>query len=430
MKRAVQEARELKKELVLLRQEKEQLRAAAQKNVVSTPGSGRTNARPKAAGAPTATSDVSVTSSNKAVELKLKQQIRNLTAEKSELESSAQELQQKVSQLEQQKKATISQATAALAEKQQEVLALQDELNKLKQVADETKRKCQKMLRDKREETQRALQENEQLARCTKTLQSQLGLLPQLKKQLEHANEKRVGAAESWQKKLEQRDQAFLREEAASKRKEAESATQISQLQEEKHEMQERLEDLELQLRGIDGKQQASLRHEAQLAVATKRLQEELSVARDAVAEAERAQDVARETQLQETRLRQLAEAAADAVEVRAEKAEHELARAQTQLERLEEALRTRGVTLDYLLRQQTPVSVPGRPSIASKSRSNNASTKTAASASTRNAASSKPVLKTRHSAAGGEAKALNRKISSSNNNDERDEVPERSRRS
>ncbi|RLN95373.1 hypothetical protein BBJ28_00024026, partial [Nothophytophthora sp. Chile5] len=400
MKRAVQEARELKKELVLLRQEKEQLRAAAQKNVVSTPGSGRTSARPKEAGASTATSDVSVTSSNKAVELKLKQQIRNLTAEKSELESSAQELQQEVSQLEQQEKATIAQATADLAEKQQEVSALQDELKKLKQEADETKRKCQKMLRDKREETQRALQENEQLARCTKTLQSQLALLPQLKKQLEHANEKRVGAAEGWQKKLEQRDQAFLREEAASKRKEAERIAQISQLQEEKHELQERLEGLELKLRGIDGEQQASLRHEGQrfeeLAVATKRLQEELSVARDAATEAERAQGVAKETQLQETRLRQLAEDAADAVEVRAEKAEQELARARTQLERLEEALKTRGVTLDYLLKQQTPVSVPGRPAIASKSRSNNASTKTAASASTRNAASSKTVPKTR----------------------------------
>ncbi|KAL4157735.1 hypothetical protein PRNP1_003520 [Phytophthora ramorum] len=354
MKRAVQEARELKKELVLLRQEKEELRSAARKEPThygrkGSPGSSRDNQTAKQG-------------SNRAVDLKLRQQIQTLTARNATLEAST--LQQ-VSDVKAEKAAVIAQSSADLEEKEQEIAALRDELKKTKLVIDETKRKCQKMLKEKREEAQRALQENEQLARCAKTLQGQLALLPQLKKQLEHAKEKRADVAEVWQKKLEQRDQAFLREEEVGKQKLAESAAQIAELMEDKHDLQAKLEQLERKLWEVANDHQTESRHENQrlskLEITTKQLQEKVLAAEAAAREAEQAQVVARETQEQETRLRQLAEDAADAVEARAEKAEHDLAEAQTQLGRLEEALQARGVTLDYLLTQQTPISTAGR---------------------------------------------------------------------
>ncbi|GMF65558.1 unnamed protein product [Phytophthora lilii] len=363
MKRAVHEARELKKELVLLRKEKEEILAAARKSAMAAPGSGGKEATQH--GSAGASKDKQ--SSNKAAELKLKQQIQTLTTRIKELESDTRELQQQVSELESENQAVAAQSTVDLSEKDREIAALQDELKKTKLVADETKRKCQKMLKEKEEEAQRALQENEQLARCAKTLQGQLALLPQLKKQLEHAKEKRADVAEVWQKKLEQRNQAFLREEEASKRKLAESAAQVAELVEQKHDLQTRLEELEGKIGEIDSIHQTEMRDETQrhvdLETLAKQLEERLLAAEIVARKAEQAEVVALETQKQETRLRQLAEDAADAVEARAEKAERELAGAQQQLNSLEEALQARGVTLDYLLKQQNPVSVAGRAS-------------------------------------------------------------------
>ncbi|ETL39288.1 hypothetical protein L916_09350, partial [Phytophthora nicotianae] len=147
----------------------------------------------------------------------------------------------------------------------------------------------------------------------------------------------------------------------------AEKAAQIVELADEKEQLQVKLEELERKLCDIDTNHQTELRHEAQrlaeLESTTKELQEKLLAAETASREAEQAEIAARETQEQETRLRQLAEDAADAVEVRAEKAERDLAQAQLQLNRLEEALKARGVTLDYLLKQQTPVSIASRTS-------------------------------------------------------------------
>lgn len=205
---------------------------------------------------------------------------------------------------------------------------------------------------------ERALQENEQLARNAKKLQGQLALLPQLKKKLEHAKENRADVAEVWQKKLEQRDQAFLREEEASKQKLAESVAQITKLVDEKLELREKVDELEHRLRNIVSKHKSELSQESRrmeaLEASVIQLKEKLVAAAAAAQEAERAEVVTRETQEQETRLRQLAEDAADAVEIRAEKAERDLAQARMQLDRLEEALKARGVTLDYLLKQQT----------------------------------------------------------------------------
>ncbi|EGZ16821.1 hypothetical protein PHYSODRAFT_346022 [Phytophthora sojae] len=357
MKRAVQEARELKKELVLLRQEKEELRAAAQKSAGS---SGNESARNRSND-----SQAGKQSSSKAAELKLKQQIQTLTARNKEIEAAMDELQQRVSEIESQNASITDQSAAALAKKDQEIATLQEALKKSKLAVDETKRKCQKLLKEKREEMERALQENEQLARNAKKLQGQLALLPQLKKKLEHAKENRADVAEVWQKKLEQRDQAFLREEEASKQKLAESVAQITKLVDEKLELREKVDELEHRLRNIVSKHKSELSQESRrmeaLEASVIQLKEKLVAAAAAAQEAERAEVVTRETQEQETRLRQLAEDAADAVEIRAEKAERDLAQARMQLDRLEEALKARGVTLDYLLKQQTPVSIPSR---------------------------------------------------------------------
>ncbi|KAE9029331.1 hypothetical protein PR003_g10909 [Phytophthora rubi] len=294
MKRAVLEARELKKELVLLWQENEELHAAAQKS----PGFGKDSTS----------------------ELK-DDPIQRLTARNKELESNMCELQQKVSGLES-PATTVIDHTTALAEKDRKIADLEDELAKIKLVADETKRKCQHMLKEKRDEAQRALQENEQLARCAKTLQSQLALLPQLKRQLELTNKKRADTAEVWQKKLEQRDQTFLREEEANKQKLAESAFQIAELTEEKLELQERLNKLEIKLRKFESNHKSELSQESQrmiqLETSMNQWHERL-VATEALAkEAEQAEVVARETREQETKLRQLTDDA-DAVGAQAD---------------------------------------------------------------------------------------------------------------
>ncbi|KAG7379533.1 hypothetical protein PHYBOEH_011877 [Phytophthora boehmeriae] len=408
MKRAVQEARDLKRELVLLRQEKEELRVAALKHAVSPPPDTSTGGK-----------ETSRRNSNKATELNLKRQIQLLIARNSELETVIQELQQQASELESQKTAALAQSTADVAERGQEIAALEVELHKAKLAAGETKRKCQKLVKEKKEETQRVLQEYEQLEQCTKALQSQLALLPQLKIRLEQAKVKHADVVEEWRKKLEQRDQAFLREEEASKRKLAGEAAQIQRLSEEKYGLLERLEELEAKLRGVNSTYDAELRHKElyfdELEVVTKQLRDELLAAHIATEEAVRAEVVARETQAQETRLRQLAENAADVVEARAKNAERDLAQARTQLSRIEDALRVRGVTLDYLLKQQTPVSITARSSGIGKDVHTTGTTGTRKASTTRDPARSSIMSKARYSS-GAEHKGRARL---KNNNDE-----------
>ncbi|KAJ8544503.1 hypothetical protein ON010_g11764 [Phytophthora cinnamomi] len=411
MKRAVLEARELKKELVLLRQEKEELRATVAQKDPSSSGQESSRNGPR-------DTQAAKQSSSKVAELKLKQQLQTLTARNKEIEASLNELQQQVTELNAQNAAITDQSAASLVGKEQEIAVLQEGIKKSKLAVDETKRKCQKILKEKREEMERALQENEQLARNTKTLQGQLAQLPQLKKKLEHAKEKRAGVAEVWQKKLEQRDRAFLREEEATKLKLAESTAKITKLTEDKLEIQERLNELELTLRKVDANHKCELSQESrrmkELEAKVTQLQEKLVEAEATAQEAERAEGVARETQEQETRLRQLAEDAADAVEVRAEKAERDLAQARMQLNRLEEALKARGVTLDYLLKQQTPVSISSRTIVADRGTSSKGNT---LKKTTRDPARSKLVGKSRLSAEDG--KVCRVRMGRGNNNQE-----------
>ncbi|KAG3134673.1 hypothetical protein PC128_g26177, partial [Phytophthora cactorum] len=109
MKRAVQEARELKKELVLLRQEKEELRLAARKNVVSAAGSGGKEATRGGSAGVNRDNQTGKQGSNKTVELKLRQQIQHLTVRNTDLETNTNELQQQVSDLEAQKAVEVTQ---------------------------------------------------------------------------------------------------------------------------------------------------------------------------------------------------------------------------------------------------------------------------------------------------------------------------------
>ncbi|GMF39562.1 unnamed protein product [Phytophthora fragariaefolia] len=326
MKRAVLEARRLKRELALLRQEKDELRIAAQKS----PGSD---------------------GKNSAAEILLKQQIQTLTAQNKELEARMSEFQQQDMSLESRATDTSS------ASKDKKIAALENELMNIKLVAAETERKCQKLLEDKREEARRALHENEQLARCTKTLQSQLALLPQLKRQLERANEKRDYMAKVWQKKLEQREQAFLQEEETSKQKIAESAALIAKLAEGKQELQVKLNNLELKLGKLDCNHTGELSQECrgmdELETSMNQLHETIVESTSQVAG--RAGNIPREIHDQETQLRLLTVDGDDTVQVDAHNAEHDLVQAQ--------------VEADDMLKQQISVSVSSQA--ASMDRSN-----------------------------------------------------------
>ncbi|KAJ8575013.1 hypothetical protein ON010_g4201 [Phytophthora cinnamomi] len=301
LKRAVLATRALKEELVVLRQENEGLRAGNQQ----------------------CTSDGGKQSANH-----LKDgQTQRLTIRNKVLESSVCAPQLQVAGT------AIDHSIGALSEKDRKIAALEDELARVKHVADDTNRQCQSLLKEKRDEAQRALQENEQLARCAKTLQSQLALLPQLKKQLELAKEKRAGVDSEWQKKLEQRDQSLLQGEEACKQKLAESAAQIEQLTKEKLELKVKLDRLEHALRKIDTNHDSELSQEPrcmnELETSMNQLQERGMATEATAKEAERGEVVKREAREHGTRLRQLAADASDAVEVLAEKVEHDLVQVQ-----------------------------------------------------------------------------------------------------
>lgn len=354
MKRAVKEARELKGELVLLRQEKEELRneLLARKHAVSAPGSD-----PKKTSGSSNNSDdtVTVAAAVKAAEKKFQQQLQKFTAENTELREKHERLEDERSALLQEKNAQLAQSEQELKKRAKDAAALEDELKKLRVVSEETKRKYQKMVKEKKEDLAKSLQENEHLARCKETLERQLELLPQLKKQLQYAKDKSSGVADDWQKKLELRDQAFLRQEDENKRQVTELQATIADLQEEKEQLHAQLDELTSKLYENEQRFEAKQRKQSEkfdnLVVTTKALQEKLVHALDELHDAQQVTQVAKETLAQESKLRQMADDAADAVEARALKLEAQLEQSAQQLERLEKALKTRGITFDFLLK-------------------------------------------------------------------------------
>lgn len=346
MKRAVQEARELKKELVLLRQEKEELRSElqARKHAVSAPGDAK-----KAA------PDDVTAAAVKAAEKKLQQQIQKLTAENAALREQLEQFAADSTALVDEKTAMLAQTELELKKSLKDVAALEDEAKKLRIVSDETRRKYQKLVKEKKEDLAKSLQENEHLARCKETLERQLELLPQLKKQLQYAKDKSSGVAEDWQKKLETREQAFVRHEAESKQQITALQHEVVALEDDKEQLRAQLDELTSRVYENEQRHDATQRKQAEQydhAVATtKSLQEQLRRATTELEDARDAQRIADETLAQESKLRQMADDAADAVEARALKCETQLADALEQLAQLESALQTRGITRDFLLK-------------------------------------------------------------------------------
>lgn len=360
MKRAVQEARELKKELVLLRQEKDEMRAAMRKQVLTgtsaaVDSDGCETARSAHTGSAAATAAATAA---KTAEKKLQRKVDKLSEENAQLLERSQELERQVASLEQQNETAVSiaeESSGELKSTRRELALAQDESKKAKSATEELKRKYQKMLKEKKDEVQRALQENEQLSRCAETLEKQLEVLPQLKKQLQLAKDKSAGVSDEWQRKMEQRNEAFLQQEDANKQKLVAAAAEVSQLLEKKQTLQEHIDELRERLAAseaeLEAESRASSERITKLEVAVQRLQEKRLAAEEVAKEAEQARAIAEETQAQETRLRQLAEDAADAVEIRAEKSEQQLEQMKTRLTQLENALKARGITFDYLLK-------------------------------------------------------------------------------
>lgn len=347
MKRAVHEARELKKELVLLRQEKEELRREQQARTlaVSAPGS-----KPSDDGAAAAAAAVA-----RATEKKLRQQLVQLTDENAGLREKLEQLASESAAQLRDHSALVVQREQELQKRVRDAAALEDEAKKLRAASDDTKRKYQKMVREKKEDLAKSLQENEHLARCKETLERQLELLPQLKKQLQYAKDKSSGVAEDWQKKLEQRDEAFLRQEEDTKKQLAELRGTIAELEDDKERLHAQLDELTSNV--YENEQAHDARHREQadkfdaLVTHAKELQTKLLCALDELQDTQRARFEADETLAQEAKLRQMADDAADAVEARALATEKQLEQATQQLAQLEKALTTRGITFDFLLK-------------------------------------------------------------------------------
>ncbi|KAF1330511.1 hypothetical protein FI667_g5100, partial [Globisporangium splendens] len=313
MKRVVHEARELKKELVLLRQEKEELRGEldARRHAVSVPSS------------ETKKHGEATTAATKAAEKKFQSQIQKLTAELAEWKANYEQLKSESSDVLQEKSELLTQRDHELKQKTKEMAALEDELKKVKFVSEDTKRKYQKAVKEKKEDLQKTLLENEHLARCKETLERQLELLPQLKKRLHYAKDKQSGVVEDWQKRLEQREQAFLRQEEDNKHELVAKQQVIVQLEHEKEELRAQLDELTSNVYENEVAHETKQRQDAEkfelLVTSTKALQEKLLAAMQDVKDAQVAKQIAEETLARESRLRQMADDAADAVEVRAE---------------------------------------------------------------------------------------------------------------
>ncbi|TYZ62705.1 hypothetical protein PybrP1_008547 [[Pythium] brassicae (nom. inval.)] len=346
MKRAVHEAREVKKELVLLRQEKEELRREqqARAHAVSAPGSKPSDDAAAAAAA-----------AARATEKKLRQQLLQLTDENAGLREKLEQLAAESDAQLRDKSALLAQSEQELQKRARDAAVLEDEAKKLRATCDDTKRKYQKLAREKKEDLAKSLQENEHLARCKETLERQLELLPQLKKQLQFAKDKSSGVAEDWQKKLEQRDQAFLRQEEDAKKQLAELRQTVAALEDDKERLHAQLDQLTSNV--YENEQAHDARHREQadkfdsLVGTAKELQAKLLRALEELKDAQRAQREAEEALAQEVKLRQLADDAADAVEGRALSTEKQLEQATQQLAQLETALKTRGITFDFLLK-------------------------------------------------------------------------------
>ncbi|GLD98439.1 hypothetical protein PINS_up007136 [Pythium insidiosum] len=350
MKRAVQEARELKKELMLMRQEKEEQRSETRKATLAAATT------PTPGGVTTKEDLQKQLTKEKTKHKELQTEITRLQQALEETTAAAQQRETEWQRQVAEKEKDIEYARQETLQREHEARALQEELKKQRAATEDTKRKLQRATKEKKEELQRLLEENEQLAKRNEELQRHVDDAVKLRRQVDRAKEKQSSVAEEWQRKLEQREQAFLRQEEANRRELLERQQAMDAMQTECQSLRDRVTDLEGELAQQSGQHERRLRDEEKkrddMLVAMAQLQERLLTLKDAGRAADRARLDAEARLAKETELREIAEAAADAVESRTSKLEQRLCHATEQLAQVERALQKKGITLDYLLKR------------------------------------------------------------------------------
>ncbi|KAJ0412640.1 hypothetical protein ATCC90586_002270 [Pythium insidiosum] len=353
MKRAVQEARELKKELMVMRQEKEELRSENRKATL-------TAATTPSPGGVTTKEDLhKQLAQEKSKRKELRAEVTRLQQALDDASKAAEQravdAQHQVAKLENE----VERARQETLQRDQEIRALQEEVKKQRAATEDAKRKLQRAIKDKKDEFQRLLDENEQLAKRNEELQRHVDDTTKLRRQVERAKEKQSSVVEEWQRKLEQREQAFLRQEETNRRELAERQEAMDALRVECQSLRHRIDQLEGELERQSGEHERRLRDEEKkrddMMMAMAQQQERLLTLKDAGRAADRARLDAEARLAKEAELRETAEAAADAVESRMSNLEQQLSRATEQLAQVDRALQKKGITLEYLLKR-----VPG----------------------------------------------------------------------
>jgi DNA repair exonuclease SbcCD ATPase subunit len=336
MKRAVGESRELKKELMLMRQEKEELKKAL--------------------------------AEQKQSEDRLKFDLMNATRKKSDdkkvlkemekLQVQTQENEEKHLQLEQEMKFLLARANEKLDEKQRRVdqlekkaLQNQEEIIELKKTIEELKRKSCKTINEKQAELQKHLYENEQLSKHVGSLQDELDEVQQAMKVLEKQKEKSIHAMEE----LTERIQKSHKEELDKMMdKCATMAQEVKAGKEEKAQIVKELKDAEDEIDHVntklkDFKRQQEDKYE-QLVDTTKSLQEKLLIAVEAKEEAIQEAEDAKCNLKEQVHLRSAVEKQAQRSELHAQNLQRDLDGLRENMIKIEKALNSRGITMDFLL--------------------------------------------------------------------------------
>ncbi|KAF0702869.1 hypothetical protein AaE_015663, partial [Aphanomyces astaci] len=192
MKRAMKEATELKKELMILRKEKEDSERATTAPVVSKPDTKR------------ALSDDSVkklAKRDKEIEA-LKEALAQKDVENNALQGTMQTISQRLEQASQDVQ-RLSDENAVAVETAKKTLT---DLRQAKSSLDELKRKHQKAAKDWKDERHALVAENAQLTQRQDELQSAAGQSAQLKKQLAQARDRLTSIAHEYEERQLERE--------------------------------------------------------------------------------------------------------------------------------------------------------------------------------------------------------------------------------
>ncbi|OQR93578.1 hypothetical protein ACHHYP_02435 [Achlya hypogyna] len=335
MKRAMKEATELKKELMIMRREKEELLDRTKVTEVTAPKSVR---QP--------TDDLLKKLARRDKEIELCKQ--SLIEKEAAAEASAAQVQQLQTLLE---RAGVT--SAALQQQADEAMDAAKkaaiELRQLKLSSDETKKKLQKSIKELKEEKQTLVAENAQLTQRLDEAASANAQTSQLKKQLQQARERlativadhdaRVGQlAASHAAAMQELSAAHDRE--ISRQLQAQAASHANELA-EKLEATSMVSQIE--------KEKEQVRADAH-----RRLQEELQIEKEEnvdLLQHEKDAAVAAKAKAEEWSAK--AEKAADACEAQALKFKEEWMALDEKLAVVDGALRRRGISMDFLLKKK-----------------------------------------------------------------------------